>query len=268
LPLDSRDTGVRRFSSQSAAAKLVRTRFHPPTRSKHRIQGKAEMLHSLEMLQASAPCAPKIGPHSRNAELKIYTGTCGGTALSMQRRAHDSRFATRYFVGHGLDVGGGHDSLALYVELFPLIRHVVIYDAPQGDAQKLANVDDASFDFLFSSHCLEHVRDATEALTNWIRVIKPGGHLVISVPDEDLYEQGVWPSTFNSDHKLTFTLSKKTSWSPVSINLFSLLSQFSDKVKPLSIITTDHAYRYQFPRFDQTQMPLSECAIEFVLKKL
>jgi len=230
------------------------------------------MLHSLEMLQAGAASqasAPRIGPHSSNGELKlIIGGTCGGTALSMQRRAHDSRFATRYFVGNGLDVGGGHDSLALYVELFPLIRNVVIYDAPQGDAQKLDNVEDSSFDFLFSSHCLEHVRDPVEALTNWIRVIKPGGHLVISVPDEDLYEQGVWPSTFNSDHKLTFTLSKKTSWSPVSVNLFSLLSQFSDRVKPLSVITTDHAYRYQVPRFDQTQTPLSECAIEFVLKKL
>src|SRR6185312_3014562 len=60
--------------------------------------------------------------------------------------------------------------------------------------------------------------------------IKRGGHLVISVPDEDLYEQGVWPSTFNTDHKITFTLSKKTSWSPVSVNVFSLLSQFSDQV--------------------------------------
>jgi len=232
------------------------------------------MLHSLEMLKAgpaNAPQAgaPKIGPHSSNGELKlIIGGTCGGTALSMQRRVHDSRFATRYFVGCGLDVGGGHDSLALYVELFPLIRNVVIYDAPQGDAQKLANVDDNSFDFLFSSHCLEHVRDPVEALSNWIRVIRRGGHLVISVPDEDLYEQGVWPSTFNTDHKITFTLSKKTSWSPVSVNVFSLLSQFSDKVKPLSVITTDHAYRSQLPRFDQTQTPLSECAIEFVLRKL
>jgi SAM-dependent methyltransferase len=186
----------------------------------------------------------------------------------MQRRAHDSRFATRYFAGCGLDVGGGQDSLALYVELFPLIKSVVIYDAPQGDAQKLANVGDESFDFLFSSHCLEHMRDPTEALDNWIRVVKRGGHLVVSVPDEDLYEQGVWPSTFNRDHKMTFTLAKKTSWSPVSVNVLSLLLLFSDKVKPLSVITTDHAYRYRLPRFDQTQTPLSECAIEFVLKKL
>ena len=151
---------------------------------------------------------PKIGPTSANGPLAVRPGVGGGTSLSMQRRAHDSRFATRYFVGHGIDVGGGHDSLALFVELFPLIRNVVIYDAPQGDAQKLVNVDDESFNFLFSSHCLEHVRDPVEALANWIRVIRPGGYLVISVPDEDLYEQGTWPSTFNSDHKTTFTIAR------------------------------------------------------------
>ena len=217
------------------------------------------------MTEASAS---KIGPTTPNGNLSIRPGIGGGTSLSMQRRAHDSRFATRYFVGHGIDVGGGHDSLALFVELFPLIKNVVIYDAPQGDAQKLANVDDESFDFLFSSHCLEHVRDPVEALANWIRVIRRGGHLVISVPDEDLYEQGTWPSTFNTDHKMTFTICKKWSWSPVSVNVFNLLARFCDQVKPLSVVTTDHAYRYQLPRFDQTGTPLSECAIEFVLKKL
>jgi len=224
----------------------------------------------MSLLEATAPAgsSPRIGPHTSNGELKVYSGIGGGTALSMQRRAHDSRFATRYFVGNGVDVGGGHDSLALYTELFPLIGNVVIYDAPQGDAQKLANVDDGSFDFLFSSHCLEHMRDPVEALGNWIRVIRPGGHLIISVPDEDLYEQGVFPSTFNTDHKMTFTLCKKISWSPVSVNVFNLLAYFCDKVKPLSVITTDHSYRYRLSRFDQTTTPLSECAIEFVLRKL
>jgi SAM-dependent methyltransferase len=112
------------------------------------------------------------------------------------------------------------------------------------------------------------MRDPVESLHNWIRVVRPGGHLVISVPDEDLYEQKVWPSTFNSDHKMTFTLCKKTSWSPVSVNVFNLLAHFCDKVKPISVITTDHAYRYGFPRFDHTRTPLTESAIEFVLKKL
>ena len=44
----------------------------------------------------------------------------------------------------------------------------------------------------------------------------------ITIPDEDLYEQGCYPSRFNDDHKHTFTLAKKHSWSERSHNLFDL----------------------------------------------
>ena len=210
----------------------------------------------------------RIDAGKPDEKLVLRGGISGATSLSMQRRMFDSRFARRYFVGRGIDVGGGDDSLALFAELFPLIRNVVTYDTPQGDAQKLANVDDASFDFLFSSHCLEHLDDTADALSNWIRVVRPGGHLVVSVPDEDLYEQGAWPSTYNAGHKASFTICKKTSWSPASINLFDLIGQFAHRVKPLSIMTIDYAYRYQLPRYDQSQTPLGESAIEFILKRL
>jgi len=203
-----------------------------------------------------------------DAQMHIKLGIPGATAISLQRRMLDARFAVRYFVGRGIDVGGGGDSLALYREFFPLIRDIFIYDSPQGDAQLLDNVPDNSFDFLFSSHCLEHMRDAYEALGNWIRVVRPGGTLIISVPDEDLYEQGVWPSTFNFDHKISFTLCKRNSWSPVSVNILDLLGKFADVAQPLSVITVDNAYRHHAPRYDQTQTPLSECAIEFILRKL
>ena len=210
----------------------------------------------------------RIDPAKPEDKLVLRGGISGGTSVSMQRRMFDSRFARRYFVGLGIDVGGGPDSLALFAELFPLIRNVVTYDTPQGDAQKLANVGDGSFDFLFSSNCLEHLDDPAEALSNWIRVVRPGGHLVVTVPDEDLYEQGVWPSTYNPHHKATFTICKKASWSPASINLFDLIGPFCHLVKPLGIATLDHAYRYQLPRFDQSNTPLTESAIEFILKKL
>jgi SAM-dependent methyltransferase len=188
----------------------------------------------------------------------------------MARRVRDARFATRYFRGNGIDVGGGIDSLALYLEFFPLVHRLAVYDQAQGDAQLLDNVADASFDFLYSSHCLEHLRDPAEALNNWLRVVKPGGHLVVQVPDEDLYEQGVWPSRFNGDHKLTFTLMKRQSWSPVSVNVLDLLRDLSDRALPLSVELLDQGYRYQFQGqpFDQTQTPLSESGIEFVLRRV
>jgi len=103
--------------------------------------------------------APKIDPSAGAPQPTAKPGVGGGASLSMQRRTLDSRFARRYFVGHGIDVGGGNDSLDQFVELFPLIKNVFVYDKAQCDAQKLDNVDDAAFDFLFSSHCLEHLYD-------------------------------------------------------------------------------------------------------------
>ncbi len=193
----------------------------------------------------------------------------GVTGISIQRRLADSRFATRYFRGHGIDIGGSPDSLAAYKELFPLIQNVFVYDQPYGDGQILDNVPDAMFDFLYSSHCLEHLRDPREALMNWIRVVKPEGHLVVTVPDEDLYEQGIWPSRLNSDHKISFTIAKSNSWSPVSVNVLDLLGEFREQVDILSLTRIDHGYREKsLPRtIDQTRTPLAECAIEFVLRK-
>ena len=132
---------------------------------------------------------------------------------AVMRRMHDNRFATRYFVGDGIDIGAGPDALVQYEEQFPLMRSCRLWDIEDGDARLLASVADISLDFVHSSHCLEHMRDPREALHHWLRVLKPAGHAVITVPDEDLYEQGVFPSTFNTDHKWTFTMHKATSWS-------------------------------------------------------
>lgn len=211
-----------------------------------------------------------IRPEDAAAQARVVRANhFGVTSISMLRRAHDARFATRYFRGDGIDVGGGLDSLTLCQEFFPLIRRLFVYDVEQGDAQALSNVAEGTFDFLYSSHCLEHLRDPLEALGNWIRVVKPGGHLVIAVPDEDLYEQGSWPSAFNPDHKLTFTLGKPCSWSPVSVDVLRLVQSVVDRAAPLSIGLMDHCYRYaiQGRGFDQTRTPMAEAAIEIVLRK-
>ncbi len=153
------------------------------------------------------------------------------------------------------------------------MRSCRAWDLPDGDAEILAGIENNTFDFVHSSHCLEHMRDARNALNNWIRVLKPGGHLVCIIPDEDLYEQGVFPSTFNSDHKHTFTIHKKQSWSGNSINLLDLLSSIDADVEIKKIELLDATFRYDLnkrfnlTRFDQTMTPVGECAIEFVLRK-
>lgn len=92
------------------------------------------------------------------------------------------------------------------------MSEVRTWDWEDGDAQFLASVSDGEFDFVHSSHCLEHLVDPRKGLRNRLRVGRPGGYLVVTVPDEDLYEQGIFPSTFNQDHKWTFTIWKARSW--------------------------------------------------------
>ena len=186
---------------------------------------------------------------------------------SIMRRLHEPNFANRYFVGTGLDVGGGPDPLGLYIELFPRLKGVRSFDKEDGDAQVLDGIEDDSVDFLHSSHCLEHLEDPAAALANWFRVVKPGGHLVIMVPDEDLYEQGEFPSTWNGDHKWTFTISKAKSWSAKSRNLLELIAGLGAPCEIVKIEKLDATFRYTLPRFDQTMTPIGESGIEMVLRK-
>lgn len=184
------------------------------------------------------------------------------------RRLNDPRFITRYFVGQGIDIGAGRDSIGLYQELFPRMAAVRAWDLADGDAQYLNGIADESYDFVHTSHCLEHMVEPSAALLNWLRVLKPGGHLICLIPDEDLYEQGVWPSTFNSDHKWTFTIQKgDRSWSKKSLNLIELFTKLPESISVVKIELLDDIYWYQLPKFDQTLTPIGECAIEFILRK-
>ncbi len=51
------------------------------------------------------------------------------------------------------------------------------------EADDLHDIADGSYDFLASSHCLEHVANPLAALREWRRVVRPGGHLIILLPD-------------------------------------------------------------------------------------
>ena len=189
------------------------------------------------------------------------------TSKAVMRRLQDIRFATRYFVGQGIDIGSGNDPLNAYRELFPLTTQMIQpWDVQHGDAQLMHNVPDASFDFVHSSHCLEHMVDPDIALYNWVRILRPGGHLICVVPDEDLYERGMWPSVSNPDHKHTFTIYKQHSWSPVSINLIDLIAR-QVSCLPLKIELLDSTFRNRFKNQDQTMTPIGECASEFILQK-
>lgn len=134
--------------------------------------------------------------------------------------------------GSGIDIGCGPD---------PLLPHVRRFDVEDGDANRITEFVKEQFDFVFSSHCLEHMHQPREALLEWWKLVKPGGHIIFIIPDEDLYEQGIWPPRFNTDHKASFTLSKAQSWSPVSYNVLDL-AQSLPGGKLVSLHLHDHCY--------------------------
>jgi ubiquinone/menaquinone biosynthesis C-methylase UbiE len=188
---------------------------------------------------------------------------------SAKRRYYSGNFSNKYFVGHGIDIGGKPDPLGQYGEIFTRMQSVRVWDLEDGDAQYMRGINNNTFDFVHASHCLEHMVDVQEALRNWIRILKPGGYIIITVPDEDMYEQGYWPSQYNFDHKHTFTIHKKQSWSPVSINILEMLIIFSDllKIEKIERITEFYRQSLSSHKFDQTATLVAECCIELICQK-
>lgn len=70
------------------------------------------------------------------------------------------------------------------------------------DAGNLSIFGSQSFDAVFSSHLLEHIEPerVSDTLSEWCRIIKPKGYLVMYLPDEDSYPK-VGETGANKDHK-------------------------------------------------------------------
>lgn len=53
------------------------------------------------------------------------------------------------------------------------------------EASVLSTVPDGHYDFLLSSHCLEHIANPIVALKNWLRVLKPKAKICLVLPDKN-----------------------------------------------------------------------------------
>jgi SAM-dependent methyltransferase len=161
-----------------------------------------------------------------------------------------------------LDIGAGKDC----------IEGAEGWDIQHGDAQKLEGVPSGTYDFIFSSHCLEHMRNPIAALRRWVEVLAPGGALWVLVPDAELYEHHVWPSVFNGDHKWAFSAYNATGLKrvmPYHINVVDMLRDVDGvDLKRLALIDTaiDYDKLVSQPGLDQT-LGDGEAAIEIVLVK-
>jgi len=140
-----------------------------------------------------------------------------------------------FIQGEGIDIGCGPD---------PIFETAVHFDINDGDANQIRNYIHREFDYVFSAHCLEHMNDPRKAIVDWWQLVRRGGRMIIIVPDEDLYEQGYWPSLFNEDHKWSFTIAKRKSWNLNSVNVLELAQLLPDgKIRSLELQNIEYDMR-------------------------
>jgi SAM-dependent methyltransferase len=188
------------------------------------------------------------------------------TSKSKELRTERNHFL-KYFVGEGLDIGAGDDPLETPY------GNVATYDMTQGNANYLSIIDDGTYDFVYSSHCLEHMPDVPLAIRHWARVLKPGGILYITVPDWMLYEHKHWPSIFNLDHRATFSVSVPRSEVDGRKNHYhvweDLLPIFrANRMQILDTALEDIGYDYDAPDgLDQSDSSNALCQIRIIATK-
>ena len=103
-------------------------------------------------------------------------------------------FAKHICKGVGYDIGCNRISWAL-----PSAIPIDITLNDPWDAFNLPNVD---VDYIYSSHCLEHLDNWVKALDYWTSKIKKGGVLFLYLPH---YSQEYWKPWNNFKHKHIFS---------------------------------------------------------------
>jgi len=100
-----------------------------------------------------------------------------------------------YCNGHGCDIGFGGDKIKKTDCLG--IDFAQPYTNTGKDPVDIAcdvmkepiPIGDNTFDYVYTSHLIEDFVDTKAALTEFIRILKPGGNLILVFPDQPTYER-------------------------------------------------------------------------------
>jgi len=104
---------------------------------------------------------------------------------------------------------------------WPFVTNLILFDKEQGDANHLEqHFKEGEFDFVHGSQVLEHLHNPHDVIRQMLRIVKPGGWVILTVPDYDLYEQRIFPSRWNGDHKTTWSLWREIPPSPKYTHVF------------------------------------------------
>jgi ubiquinone/menaquinone biosynthesis C-methylase UbiE len=166
-------------------------------------------------------------------------------------------------IGNGIDIGPGNDCF------IPSEGNCIRWDKKDGNNGLIFDdIYNNYFDYLYSSHCLEHIKDYDKAINKWIDIVKVGGYLYIVVPDFNLYEGGL--SISNPFHKVAFSINKKSDPNIPLVNIMELFYlKLYHRVEILYISLCDQNYNYKIgTKEDQTRKNDVLAHIEIMLKKI
>ncbi len=188
-----------------------------------------------------------------------------------ERRSKRAAYWNDIFGDNILDVGPGDD-----VMVWPGAR-VTPFDKKHGDANKLDDYMPGmknsiySFSCVHGSQVMEHLYNPGDFINRCLKILKPGGWIVMTVPDYDLYEKGRFPSQYNPDHKTTWSLWRRAGHNKYldkHIHVPTWIKQFDVAQRYATLIDTNYDF-LKPDSVDQTWLREDgvEAFIEILLQK-
>lgn len=123
-------------------------------------------------------------------------GSAAGSTRLFGRRG----VAEEYLCGEGIEIGALHNPLKVpaaarvtYVDrmsyddlirAYPTMANKgIVRPAIIDNGETLATLANASQDFVIANHMIEHAEDPVSVIENFLRVVKPGGVIYLTIPD-------------------------------------------------------------------------------------
>lgn len=194
----------------NAIAKVLACRDHTVSKEVFEIW---ECSNCTFRFTQNVPDEANISPYYQSAEYVSHSDTKKGLInrayhivrkYTLQSKKTLVQKVTRLQSGNLLDVGAGTGAFAntmqqagwkiIGLEPDPIARANALlnYHLKLNELNNLHQFESSTFDAITMWHVLEHVHDLHKYLETYERILKPGGRLVIAVPNYTSYDAAVY----------------------------------------------------------------------------